>query len=592
MVVEEEGPTWMNPIRNYLEKGMLPEDPVDARTLMEKIGNYTLKDRVMYKKSYLVSLMRCVGPLKANYVIREVHMGACRMHDGPRFGIQATIITDNGTQFVNDPFKKWAKKLKIKLISTSVYHPYGNGAVKRANRSLLKGIKTRLEKGGLTWVEEIGMPTHITSKLNAKTSDKELRLNLDLLEERREISAIREARYKQQVEKYYNKKEGPYKVIQAFQSRAYKLSNMEGEEIHRTWHTLTQTAEEAPDPEGFFLFKCSGVLVFDTGRDALMSHVTEPKDTDFCMDEPHDTEHEEDGYISSDGGDENLVNGYYYDAQVGGTAGDEFQREILPPAPGPYYMPYPYDEGSSDSPPPYTKEEWDGVHTMNLGLLNKEFLKILRKFKADRTTKEVIAAKKEKVDEELVKAKSQLELQETELKELKYQLSQLESDTHLHNDIISSHEKQAKEVRSGVTSFFQSNFESIICRFLKSGEFNHAFEDVISLAKSVGVEQGLRMDHSDTEFKKISRRVANFIPNTQEKFDDAVAAFPTKTFPFLWQSVLECREFLVRHCSSPLPDTALEFFLPTLVFLVTLVDTFGRVEAFRLVAFLAFVTTP
>ncbi|GKG38121.1 hypothetical protein Tco_0457344, partial [Tanacetum coccineum] len=50
------------------------------------------------------------------------------------------------------------------------------------------------------------MPTHIMSKLNAKTNDKELRLNLDLLEEQREISAIREARYKQQVEKYYNKK--------------------------------------------------------------------------------------------------------------------------------------------------------------------------------------------------------------------------------------------------------------------------------------------------------------------------------------------------------------------------------------------------
>ncbi|GKG57987.1 hypothetical protein Tco_0589598, partial [Tanacetum coccineum] len=32
MVVEEEGPAWMTPIRNYLEKGKLPEDPVDART--------------------------------------------------------------------------------------------------------------------------------------------------------------------------------------------------------------------------------------------------------------------------------------------------------------------------------------------------------------------------------------------------------------------------------------------------------------------------------------------------------------------------------------------------------------------------------
>ncbi|GJV73569.1 reverse transcriptase domain-containing protein [Tanacetum coccineum] len=180
VVVEEEGPTWMTPIRDYLEKGKLPEDPVNARTLMEKIGNYKIEDGVLYRKSYLVPLMRCVGPLQANYVIREVHMGSCGMHDGPRqvvakamnlgyfwpsmhrdarelirvcddcqahaavprlpkadmisvtsawpfmkwgmdivgpfpegpgrgLRIPATIVTDNGTQFVNDPFKKWAE---------------------------------------------------------------------------------------------------------------------------------------------------------------------------------------------------------------------------------------------------------------------------------------------------------------------------------------------------------------------------------------------------------------------------------------------------------------------------------------------------
>ncbi|GKB12941.1 RNA-directed DNA polymerase, eukaryota [Tanacetum coccineum] len=58
MVVEEEGPTWMTLIRNYLEEGKLPEDPADARTLMAKIGNYTIEDGVLYRKSYLVSLMR------------------------------------------------------------------------------------------------------------------------------------------------------------------------------------------------------------------------------------------------------------------------------------------------------------------------------------------------------------------------------------------------------------------------------------------------------------------------------------------------------------------------------------------------------
>ncbi|GJX08165.1 reverse transcriptase domain-containing protein [Tanacetum coccineum] len=51
MVVEEKADL-DDPIRNNLEEGQLPEKP------------------------------RC--PLQANYVIREVHMGSCGMHDGPR----------------------------------------------------------------------------------------------------------------------------------------------------------------------------------------------------------------------------------------------------------------------------------------------------------------------------------------------------------------------------------------------------------------------------------------------------------------------------------------------------------------------------
>ncbi|GKC02838.1 reverse transcriptase domain-containing protein, partial [Tanacetum coccineum] len=160
------------------------------------------------------------------------------------------------------------------LATITVYHPYGNGAVERANKSLLRGIKTRLEKGGSAWAEEvpnvlwahrtmkktsngetpfsltygteaiipaqIGMPTHRTSNVNEKTNDQELRLNLNLLDERREIASIREAR--NEVSRAANTGklgptwEGPYKVIKAFQSEAYKLSNIEGEEIPRTWH--------------------------------------------------------------------------------------------------------------------------------------------------------------------------------------------------------------------------------------------------------------------------------------------------------------------------------------------------------------------
>ncbi|GJS64050.1 reverse transcriptase domain-containing protein [Tanacetum coccineum] len=118
--------------------------------------------------------------------------------------------------------------LGIKLVSTSVYHPQANRVVERANQSIMQGIKTRLHQEGAAWVEEL--PNVLWAyRTMPKTSNKEtpfslaydtepvipveicipigritkkieegnkeaLRLNLNLLEERREIMAIQEAR--------------------------------------------------------------------------------------------------------------------------------------------------------------------------------------------------------------------------------------------------------------------------------------------------------------------------------------------------------------------------------------------------------------
>ena len=53
---------------------------------------------------------------------------------------------------------------------------------------------------------EIGMPTHRTMMVREGMNDEEIRLNLDLLQERREEAAIREAKYKMKIEKYYNRR--------------------------------------------------------------------------------------------------------------------------------------------------------------------------------------------------------------------------------------------------------------------------------------------------------------------------------------------------------------------------------------------------
>ncbi|GJS20291.1 reverse transcriptase domain-containing protein [Tanacetum coccineum] len=72
-----------------------------------------------------------------------------------RFGLPGEIISDNGKQFRDDPFKDWCEKLCINQHFASVKHPQTNGLVERANRSLGEGIKARLEARSKNWMEEL-----------------------------------------------------------------------------------------------------------------------------------------------------------------------------------------------------------------------------------------------------------------------------------------------------------------------------------------------------------------------------------------------------------------------------------------------------
>ncbi|GKA82388.1 reverse transcriptase domain-containing protein [Tanacetum coccineum] len=157
-----------------------------------------------------------------------------------RFGLPGEIISDNRKQFRDNPFKDWCEKLCIQQHFASVKQPQTNELVERANRSLGEGIKARLGKDNKNWMEEvshvlwahrtmikssngdtpfsltygteavipaeIGMPTFRTTEVDTVTNDEALEINLELLEEKREQAAIREAKSKRKMEKYYNSK--------------------------------------------------------------------------------------------------------------------------------------------------------------------------------------------------------------------------------------------------------------------------------------------------------------------------------------------------------------------------------------------------
>ncbi|KAJ0972627.1 hypothetical protein J5N97_020586 [Dioscorea zingiberensis] len=149
------------------------------------------------------------------------------------------FISDNGRQFDNKAFKSFCSKLGIESRLTSVTHPQTNGQVEVANLTLLQTLKTWVSKNGTNWVEEIpsalwayrttartptgespfsltygaeavipaeiGMPTLRTQQtFSLEENEKNLRAELDLLEERRETAETKAAIYRQRVKRFYD----------------------------------------------------------------------------------------------------------------------------------------------------------------------------------------------------------------------------------------------------------------------------------------------------------------------------------------------------------------------------------------------------
>nr|GEW15128.1 reverse transcriptase domain-containing protein [Tanacetum cinerariifolium] len=197
----------------------------------------TLMTSIMAPWPFYQLGMDILGPLPparggAKFVIVAVDYFTKWIEDKP-------LVRITGKELVNDPFKSWCGRFEIHHMNTAVAHPQANGLVKRANRSLIEGIKTRLEREKAGWVDElpnvlwthrtlikqsngetpfslsygseavilaeIGIPTYQTLMTSEGYNEDEMRLNLDILHERRETAAIRETRYKTKMEQYYKK---------------------------------------------------------------------------------------------------------------------------------------------------------------------------------------------------------------------------------------------------------------------------------------------------------------------------------------------------------------------------------------------------
>nr|GEV47077.1 reverse transcriptase domain-containing protein [Tanacetum cinerariifolium] len=163
VVAEEEGDTWMTPIYNYLMEETLFVKKEKARAVRRKSGSMHARTRYVVAKS-----------IRTGYYWPTMHTDARNL-------IQAW----QDCQIEELSHVLWVHRTMIKSSNkdTTFLLTYETEAV----------IPT-----------EIGMPTMRTAKVDMVQNDKALEINLDLLEERKEQAAIREAKSKEKIEKYYN----------------------------------------------------------------------------------------------------------------------------------------------------------------------------------------------------------------------------------------------------------------------------------------------------------------------------------------------------------------------------------------------------
>nr|GEV03956.1 hypothetical protein [Tanacetum cinerariifolium] len=207
--------------------------------------------------------------------IREIYMRSCGMHMGPR----AIVRKASRQGYYWLTMDKDAKKEVKKCDSCQIYAP-----VSRLSKTLMTSIMAPwpfyqwgmdiLRSLPPVWAASghchrqrstIGIPTYRNLMIREEYNEEEMRLNLDLLHERKETTTVMEARYKTKMERYYNRNvrssgfrpgefmfqrneasrvedqgklgpkwEGPYRVVEAYENGFYKLQTLEDKEVPRT----------------------------------------------------------------------------------------------------------------------------------------------------------------------------------------------------------------------------------------------------------------------------------------------------------------------------------------------------------------------
>ncbi|XP_030969559.1 uncharacterized protein LOC115989821 [Quercus lobata] len=279
------GPSWMDPIVLYLKHDTLPDDKVEAGKIRRKATRFWLsEDSKLYRRSFSGPYLLCVHPEAAELILEELHEGICGSHTRGR-SLSHRVLTlgywwpsmhkealdyvkkcDQCQRFAPSihqpggelnpmsspwPFAQWGLDIlgpfpkatgnrKFLLVGTDYFTKWSNGQAEAINKTIMNGLKKRLDDAKGRWVEElahvlwtyrttpcrstgetpfsmtygaeavipleVNFPTQRTTTFCPTTNDKILEKSLDLIDERREGVMVHLANYQQKLKQGYDAK--------------------------------------------------------------------------------------------------------------------------------------------------------------------------------------------------------------------------------------------------------------------------------------------------------------------------------------------------------------------------------------------------
>jgi hypothetical protein len=89
---------WMQPYLAYMLHKKLPEDVVEARSIVRRSKAFVVVKGELYKKSISGVLQICVTPQEGQFILHDIHAGICQQPSNSSQSISCGLLLVNSSR--------------------------------------------------------------------------------------------------------------------------------------------------------------------------------------------------------------------------------------------------------------------------------------------------------------------------------------------------------------------------------------------------------------------------------------------------------------------------------------------------------------